>query len=780
MNGVHRLTRLAMCPLLALAVTSVPAPSIRAQEASVATEAALAPAAQKIVKGINIVFNGTQTIDEARVRSQMSVREGEPYTNERVEQDIRNLYATGTIEDVQFSASDVAGGVSVTVIITGRGAIGEIAFLGNTSFDNDKLLKESEIKIGDSVDDARLSAAQQKIRDLYQKRGYGDVLVSYETGAAQKAGFTAVTFKIDEGARGVIHDIRFEGNTVVKESKLRSKLKSKERKFWSLWGKSWKLDNEALQEDIKTVEGAFHNEGYVYAKVLEVRREPVGADKVDLVFVINQGEKYDVAEVSMEGLSVFTQEELTNGIKAEAGFPYSGADVTDDERMIQQYYGSRGYADARVDTSILDAGPGLVKIVYRITEGSKSFVRKVNIAGNSVTQDRVIRRELPFAPGDELNTVKVDAGRDRLQNLNYFSQVDIRPNPTGMEGYKDIDINVTEQPTGSVNFGAGFSSIDSLVGFIDLTQTNFDIGDWPHFRGAGQRFNMNLRYGLKRRDFRMSFTEPFFMGQRLAFTTELFYRDLYFLSDRFDQSEVGGSVGLRKPMGEHSYLEGTLTAQNITIDGIDENASQIIQDEAGDFFQTKIDVSWVHDTRDSIFITRSGHKIELGGTYSGLGGDVDVFGLNFAGAQYITLPGDTILSLEGAIRTIDATSGDTVPIFERLFLGGANNLRGFDYREVGPKDETGEPIGGRTSAYFTVEYTFPIIEKVRGAVFYDVGAVSGDAYDVGGGDVNSNVGVGLRLFLPVGPIRVDFGVPVQSDEFNDSGGRFQFNLGYKF
>ena len=591
MNGVHRLTRLALCPLLTLAVTTVTVPTARAQQATAAAEAALAPAAQRIVKGIKVVFTGAQTIDEARVRSQMSVREGEPYTNERVEQDIRNLYATGTVEDVQFSAADTAGGVNVTVTITGRGAIGEISFLGNTSFDNARLLKETELKIGDPVDDARLSAGQQKIRELYQKRGYGDVLVSYETGAAQKEGFTAVTFKLDEGARGIIHDIRFEGNTVLKDGKIRSKLKSKERKFWSLWGKSWKLDNEALQEDIKTVEGAFQNEGYVYAKVLEVRREPVGADKVDLVFVINQGEKYDVADVSMEGLSVFTQEELTNGIKAEAGFPYSGADVTDDEKMIQQYYGSRGYADARVDTSILDAGPGQVKIVYRITEGSKSFIRKVNISGNSTTQDRVIRRELPFAPGEELNTVKVEAGRDRLQNLNYFSQVDMRPNPTGMEGYKDIDINVVEQPTGSVNFGAGFSSIDSLVGFIDLTQTNFDIGDWPHFRGAGQRFNMNLRYGLKRRDFRMSFTEPFFMNQRLAFTTELFYRDLYFLSDRYDQSEVGGSLGLRKPMGEHSYLEGTYTLQNVTIDGIDEESSQAIKDEAGDFMQSKITVA---------------------------------------------------------------------------------------------------------------------------------------------------------------------------------------------
>jgi outer membrane protein insertion porin family len=161
---------------------------------------------------------------------------------------------------------------------------------------------------------------------------------------------------------------------------------------------------------------------------------------------------------------------------------------------------------------------------------------------------------------------------------------------------------------------------------------------------------------------------------------------------------------------------------------------------------------------------------------------VDAYGLNFQGAQYFNLPGDTILSFEGAWRTVDSWGGgdNGVPIFERLFLGGANNLRGFQFREVGPKDETGEPIGGGTSAYLTTEFTFPIFEKVRGAVFYDVGFVNLDAYDASTANFNANVGVGLRLFLPIGPIRVDFGVPTQSDEFNDSGGQFQFNVGYKF
>jgi outer membrane protein insertion porin family len=357
--------------------------------------------------------------------------------------------------------------------------------------------------------------------------------------------------------------------------------------------------------------------------------------------------------------------------------------------------------------------------------------------------------------------------------------VDLRPSLSGVDGFKDVDVNVQEKSTGSVNFGAGFSSIDSLVGFVSLTQTNFDLFGWPNFRGAGQRFNMNLRYGTRRRDFSLAFTEPWFLGQKLSFTTELFYRDLFFLSDYFDQQNLGGSFSWRKPTGEHSFAELTYTAQNVKIHNIADNASEIIKAEEGKFFQSKIDLTWTHDTRDNVFLTRSGHKLELGATYSGLGGDVKYFGLNATGMQFFHLPGDTIFSIEGSIRSVDP-SDENVPIFDRQFLGGANNLRGFQFREVGPKDELGEAIGGLTSAYATFEYTFPIIDNLRGAVFYDVGMVSVDSYDLGG-DINSNVGVGLRLMLPsIGPIRVDFGVPVQSDRFNDSGGQFQFNVGYKF
>ena len=690
------------------------------------------------------------------------------------------------MENLDIHAVDVPGGVKVIVEIIGRGGIAEINFTGNTAFDNAKLRKEIAVKVGDPVDDIKLAAAQQKIVELYEKKGFSDVIASYDITPSEREGFSTVNFKVDEGARGIIHDIRFEGNTAIKARILRSKIKSQEHHIWNLWGKKGKLNNQDLQEDIKKIEQAFQDEGYVYAKVTEVRREPVSAKQMDLVYVINEGAKYDVSGVKITGNTIFTQEALTPGIKTEAGFPYVGSYIKADEKMIQDYYGSRGYADARVETSILETGAGQVAVAYQITEGTKSYISKVNISGNSVTKDEVIRRELPFAPGEELNTVKIEAGKSRLQNLNYFSTVDVRNTPTTVPGYKDVDINVAEQSTGTVNFGAGFSSIDSITGFIQVTQTNFDIRDWKDFRGGGQRFNANIRAGALRRDVTVSWTEPWFLGRELALTVEAFYHNLYYLSNFFTQTNVGISSGLRKRLGEHSYIESTYTLQDISITGIANGASAIIASEAGHYIQSKVDFNFVHDTRDSVFITRSGHKLEAGALLSGLGGDVSVYGANIGGQQYFNLPGDTILSFEGMFRTVNKWGGKKVPIFERQFLGGANNLRGFTYRHAGPKDNTGEPIGGLTSAYATGEFSVPVritanVDKApRVVMFGDIGTISGAiGATTGNGTVFSDVGIGLRLFLPVGPIRVDYAVPVGKDATSGSG-RFQFNMGYKF
>lgn len=734
---------------------------------------------KRIIKQVQVISVGGAEIDKGRIIANMGSREGAVFREEDIDRDIKNLYASGLVENVDISTVDAKGGVNLIVKVTGRGAIGEVVFVGNTQVDADKLRKGVEVKINEPVDEAKLYAGANKIRDIYSKKGFADIGVEYKTEPLPSKGFVRVIYTVSEGSRGIINDIRFEGLTAVKASVLRSKMSLKIKRPWYLWGKAGKLNNDALQEDIRTVERAVQDQGYVYAKVVQVRREPVKAESVDLVFVIDQGKQYNVSGVALEGNTVFTQEELAPALILESGIPYSATDISKDEKQIGDYYGSRGYADARVDTSVIPDGSESVKVLYRITEGEKSFIRKIGIEGNSKTKDSVIRRELAFAPGEEFNTLRIEKSKTRLENMGYFSQVDFRNNPTGTPGYKDIDITVAEKSTGSINVGAGFSSIDSLVGFFSLTQTNFDATNWPNFTGAGQRFNLDVRYGDKRRDASLSIVEPWFLGQRLSLGGDLFYRDLYYLSDLYDQQNYGTAINLRKPLGEHAYAEMVYTLQNVKIKDVDEDASEQIKAEEGKFLQSKVDFAIAHDTRDSVFITRKGHKIQAGLMYSGLGGDVEVFGTSLEASQYVSLPYDMIFSVEGAIRTADGAD-ETTPIFERLFLGGANNLRGFDYRDVGPKDENGEPLGGETSAYASLELSFPIIEKVRGAVFYDVGMVSGDSYDWGG-EVNSDFGIGLRLFfLPTGPIRLDFGIPVQSDEFNDSGGKFNFNLGYKF
>ncbi|WP_395743400.1 outer membrane protein assembly factor BamA [Prosthecobacter sp.] len=780
--GISLLSRLTLIFAVAVAVLTVMPRQVQAQAGIPA-----APTVKKIVQDVQIIQKGAVKLDENRIRSQLSTRVGQPFSNDAVERDIRALYNTGAVENLEINAVDVPGGVKVIVEIVGRGGIAEINFIGNTAIENSKLRKEIGVKVGDPVDDIKLSAAQQKIVEVYEKKGFSDVTTSYDITPSAREGFSTVTFKVEEGARGIIHDIRFEGNTAIKSRVLRGKIKSQEHHIWNLWGKKGKLNNQDLQEDIKKLEQAFQDEGYMYAKVTEIRREPVSAKQMDLVYVINEGAKYDISAVKLSGNTIFKNDTLMQGIQTEPGFPYKVSFIKGDEKMIQDYYGSRGYADARVETSTIETGAGQVAVAYHITEGTKSYISKVNISGNSITKDEVIRRELPFAPGEEYNTVKVEAGKSRLQNLNYFSTVDIRPTPTTVPGYKDVDINVAEQSTGTVNFGAGFSSIDSITGFIQVTQTNFDISDWKDFRGGGQRFNTNIRAGALRRDVTVSWTEPWFLGRELSLTMEAFFHNLYYLSNFFNQTNVGISSGLRKRLGEHAYIDTTYTLQQIKIGSIASGASTLIAQEAGSYLQSKIDASFVHDTRDSVFITRSGHKIEAGLLLSGLGGDVPVYGGSIKGQQYFNLPGDTILSFEGMFQTVNSWNGSRVPIFERLFLGGANNLRGFTYRHAGPKDNTGEPIGGRTSMYATGEFSVPVnitanTEKAPRVVFFgDIGTISGaTGATTGNGLIYSDAGIGLRLFLPVGPIRVDYAVPIGKDPSSGSGGRFQFNMGYKF
>lgn len=733
--------------------------------------------APKTIRKIDIDYVGAQSVGPDRILAQMSMKVGEPFTHAAMERDIKSLYASGLVNNIRILSEEMGSdGVRVVVVVQSRSGLAGVNFEGNTAFTDSRLASKVELEVGGPVDEAKVQEGQRAIRKLYQESGFGEASVRYEIVSNGGDGLSRVVYHISEGGKSLLHDVEFVGNSVFSSKELRQQMKSQPASLLSILTKEGRLNTDQVEDDVASIERFYRNHGYLNASVVDVRRVRANDKEVDLVITIDEGELYRVNSVKVKGARVFTEGDLGPFLATKAGQEFSSASVEKDIETLQTYYGSRGYADVNVEPQLESAGGTAVDVAYLITEGAKYYAGQIHVEGNDKTKDKVIRNELAIVPGDPLSTPRLQASKRRLENTGYFGTVDIIPVDTGDPEYKDIKVTVTEKPTGSLNFGAGFSSIDSFVGFVEVTQTNFDIGNWPSFTGGGQRFRAAARVGTERRDFILSWTEPWFMDQRLALGTELFYRDMFFLSNYFDQTNYGGSVSLRKAVGEHSHVALQYKLENIEIGNVDPSASAQIQAEAGDYTKSAIGLDFINDTRDDLFLSRRGHKLNLGASYSGLGGSVENTHLEAGALQFFQLPFDAILSVNGEVHTV---VGDDVPIFDRVFLGGANNLRGFDFRDVGPRDDLGEPIGGQTSGYATVELTVPVIEKVRGALFYDVGMVSADDFSFDG-DVNSDWGVGLRLFLPVGPIRLDYAFPINSDEFNDSSGRFNFNIGYRF
>ncbi|MDB4566080.1 outer membrane protein assembly factor BamA [Akkermansiaceae bacterium] len=502
-----------------------------------------------------------------------------------------------------------------------------------------------------------------------------------------------------------------------------------------------------------------------------------------------EGPRYIVNDITFPDIKIFKREELMPALSLIGNMPYSSKKMRDDIRMVRSYYGSRGYADVSVIPEVRELEGSKVDILYRITTGTRKRVGLVNIEGNTKSQERVIRREVPMQPGEFYNSVDLETTKRRLQNLGYFEDVQVTGAASSQDGYRDVNILVQEQRTGTINFGLGFSSIDRILGRINLEQSNFDITNWGRFTGAGQRFSVNLQAGSTRTDFRVSLVEPWFLGQKLSLGTDLYYRDLVFLSPEYDQRNIGASVFLRKPVGRRSYVKGEYRIETVEIEA-ESDTTQAFKDEEDEYLRSALSLNYVYDSRDSNQLPRRGHKVDLGLIYAGglLAGDVDTITFTGSGTKHWSLPFDAILTARGSFAVVDSHGdNDRIPIFERQFLGGARDLRGFDFRDVGPRDDTGpnptqEVLGGATSIFGSLELTFPVIGQVRGAVFYDAGFVNSDSWDFNTGRLASDVGVGVRLNLPgIGPLAVDFAVPVETpDEQADDGSQIQFYMDYQF
>jgi outer membrane protein insertion porin family len=519
-------------------------------------------------------------------------------------------------------------------------------------------------------------------------------------------------------------------------------------------------------------------------------------------FVISEGRRYRVGAIDFKGVTLFSTNDILKragadhrGLRMPVGAVFTPKGLQRDVEAIQDLYGAKGYigegASDRVPVIAhrnANTQTGTMDLVYEVEEGQKSIIEKIEIKGNTKTKDRVIRRELAVAPGEVFDMVKVKLSKQRLEGLRFFDRVETQPEPTEVSAdRKNLVVSVNEMNTGNFSIGAGFSSVDSILGFVEVTQSNFDLFNPPWFQGGGQKLRLRAQFGAKREDYELTFIEPWFLGKKLQFSTDLYHRDLRFVSlnDLYNLRRTGARLGLSRALGSDFLIGGiSYTIENVSIYDVATNASPAIQQEAGSRLVSKVGASLAYDTRNSTLLATKGQRTELRAELAGgpFGGDTDFYKIELGSGWYFKglAPGH-ILEL-GARTGVVNNYGESsrVPLFDRWFLGGIDSLRGFRYRQVGPKDNTGEPLGGNTYWFGSAEYSIPIIDFLRFAVFYDIGMVYADAYQWNFGNYNNNYGAGIRLNIPhLGPLKLDYGIPIKHDAQNGSSGRFQFSVGYQ-
>jgi outer membrane protein insertion porin family len=812
-----------------------------------------------IVRSIDVQYSGPATVSKEAILAQIRTAVGQPYSDSTVEDDIRNLYKTGVIQNVRIFAQPETDGVKVIVAVQTRQVLRELVIDGAHKVSAKKLRKDIGVRLNAPVNEDDLQKARQKIIDNYQSRGFTDVAVDFKVEPIDESRGTArVIYTIEEGAKGAVSKIHFQGNEHFSERILRKQMKTKGKTMISFIDKSGRLDEVLLQQDLDAIKEFYQNNGYIDVEVTEAGRERRHGGPLVITIGIKEGTLYHVNKLAFAGYKETTEAKIRKLIKMQEGAVYSPKQLHDDAKAIADAYGRGGYVDLVILPQGTPAGGGLINVQYKIEEGNRSFVERINIVGNTRTKDKVIRREILVRPGDVFDTVRVDITKKRLENLGYFSKVETYPEETGVEGRKDLVVQVEEKRTGSLNFGAGYSTIDSLIGFVELTQGNFDITNWPGLTGAGQKFRAKAQVGSQRKDFSLSLTEPYFLDRRFSLGGQLFYSDASYLSSVYDQRNYGFSIEAQKPLFPWVYGILGYSLQNYDIYNVSTGVSPEIRAEEGTTTRSAVNAGIVWDRRDNPFLTRKGERVSLSSYVVGgpLGGDEQIYGFDFEATKYVKVWKDLILLGDFEVATVDVwdqpetkafvTSGNVtdahgvpvpglepvsyqqevsnVPIYDRLYLGGSNNLRGFRFRDIGPKDSNNQPIGGQSMLRATVEASFPIIEKARGAFFYDCGFVNPDAWNFGpetfdiprgnnaiatilhndfgvptGNSHNpapaslvnmvsprhsfdsfaSDFGVGLRLDLPIGPLRLDYGFPLNSAG-NSKHGHLNFSVGYQF
>lgn len=725
---------------------------------------------EKVAK-VEIV--GNKGIDTDAILAVIKTKKGGLFNPRLIRQDIKAIFKMGYFRDIKVEVEDLPQGKLIRFIVTEKPLVKQIIIKGNKHISEEKIKEVIALKVNSIFKQDLLTKSVKQIKTLYEKEGYFDAEVNYEVIPIDKQS-VKVVFRIKEGGKAYIKKIIFEGNKAFSDKTLKKLLKNKEHWFLSFLTGSGKLKRDELENDVNRIANFYYNHGYINAKVGEPRIERKGRE-IYLIFPIEEGVQYRVGKVELKGDLIKPAFELKKKLNLKPGDIYSREKLQKDIFALSDIYANEGFAYVEIDPKLTPhPHKRLMDISYQIKKGPKVYINRIEIVGNTKTRDKVIRRELWIKEGEIFSKKKVEESINALRRLGYFEDVQVETEKGKESSEVNIKIKVKEQPTGSFSLGAGYSSVEKLVVTADITQRNF--------LGRGQRVTLRGYVGSITKRYIFDFTEPYFMDTKLSTGFEIFKWDTEYID--YTKESSGGEIRLSYPVGHFSRIYGTYRYEDAKTSDFSEGASLYIKELAEGITTSSISLAWKRDTRNRFFNPSRGTVLSATVEYAGgpLGGDSAFTRYEGSASVFIPLFWDTVGFIRTRVGYIDKRHGGILPLFEKYYLGGPYTIRGYDFATISPRDpKTGDRIGGNKMALCNLEYRFPLVKKVRliGVVFFDVGNVYdvNQAFDFS--HLKKSVGVGIRWFSPMGPIRLEWARALDA-EAGESTSNWEFAMGTFF
>jgi len=719
------------------------------------------------LKIVQIAFKGNRKIESSAIQQVLKSVKGNPYSDADVSADIKAIYKMGFFDDVAADVTSSPEGKTITFLLKEKSLITEIQFKGNKAVEKGELEGALTFKTRQTVSPEKIASSIDKIKALYDSKGYYNAEIKYAT---EKAGEKdiRVVFNISERERLYIKTISFEGSRAFTDKELKNTMSTTEWGIFSFLTDSGILKKDQLKQDVSKLHAHYLNHGFINAQV----GEPQITHDKEWIYVkipMVEGKQFKVGKVNITGDTLTVpNKELLDKLKVNKKEFYDRASVIKDIEYLTQACNDEGYAYADVSpvTTPQDKDQ-TVDVVYQIKKGHHVYFNRITITGNTKTRDKVIRRNLAIVEGELYSSSKLRKSYMDLNRLRYFEEINFQTEKGPDETLTDINIQVKEKPTGIFSVGAGYSATEGAIFTASVSQQNLF--------GRGQVLTLKANLGSRSTMYELSFIEPWLFDIPLwsKFDIHHFTREY----DSYDLDSDGFGVTFGYPLWEYitGYIGYRWNTNNIK--NIKATASKWVKEQLGETTSSTMTVALTRDTTDDYMFPSKGSKNSVSMDYSGgfLQGDTAFTRYGASSSWFFPLPLETVFGIRGRIGYVEGREGKTVPVYERFYLGGINSLRGL--RSVGPKDPgTNDVIGGLTMLNFNGEFIFNLIKNagMKGVIFYDTGNAWESGYHLN--DMRRTAGVGIRWYSPIGPLRLEWGHVLDRKE-GEPASRWEFTIG---